>query len=174
METYLLSAIKRFEYYKMLGEGAFDQLTDEQLFWSYNEDSNSIATIVKHLHGNMLSRWTDFLTSDGEKEWRKRDNEFIDDSVTKANMIARWEDGWKCVFDVMASLTPEDVGKTIYIRKEPHTVMQAINRQLTHYAYHVGQIVYLAKAIRSAGWKSLSVPKGKSEEFNKEKFGTPR
>ncbi|HET7153007.1 MAG TPA: DUF1572 family protein [Candidatus Kapabacteria bacterium] len=171
---YLEDAIKVFKATKKLGDGAFEQIADADIHWVPEPESNSIAVVVKHMHGNMLSRWTDFLTSDGEKEWRERDNEFIDDRVTKADLIARWEEGWKCVFDAMTSLKPEDVEKIVYIRKESHTVMQAINRQLTHYAYHVGQIVYIAKAIRSAEWRSLSIPKGKSDEFNREKSGASR
>jgi hypothetical protein len=171
---YLEDSIKVFKMTKKLGDKSFEQISGEEVHWAPEPESNSIAVVVKHLHGNMLSRWTDFLTSDGEKEWRKRDNEFIDDPVTKDDVIARWEEGWGCVFGAMESLTPEDIGKTIYIRNEPHTVMQAINRQLTHYSYHVGQIVYLAKAIRSGEWKSLSIPKGKSQDFNSKKFGSPR
>ena len=172
--VYLEDAIKMFKAYKKLGDRSFEQIGEGDVHWAPEPESNSIAVIVKHLHGNMLSRWTDFLTSDGEKKWRKRDNEFIDDPVTKADVLARWEEGWKCVFDAVTPLQPDDFGKTVYIRTEPHTVLQAINRQITHYAYHVGQIVYIAKAIKSTEWKSLSVPKGKSEEFNREKFGTPR
>jgi len=165
-ETYLQSAIKQFRYYKSLGDGAFAQIEDDDIHWTPEPESNSITVVVKHMHGNMLSRWTDFLTSDGEKEWRHRDDEFIDYSTTKADVTAIWEEGWKCVFDALAPLTPSDLQRIVRIRNEPHTVIDAMNRQIAHYAYHVGQIVYIAKVIRSSSWRSLSVPKGKSQEFN--------
>lgn len=171
---YLNSVKKQFEYYKMLGDKTFAQLSDEQLFWQYNEESNSIATIVKHLWGNMLSRWTDFLTTDGEKDWRNRDAEFENDMVSKQDLLDKWTEGWACLFDALNSLTNNDLDKIIYIRNQGHTVMEAINRQLAHYPYHIGQIVFLGKMMCNDTWTSLSVPKGKSIEFNAEKFSKPK
>jgi hypothetical protein len=170
METYLNNVKKRFEYYKTLGENTFAQVEDEGLFWQYNEESNSIATIVKHLSGNMLSRWTDFLTSDGEKPWRDRDSEFENDIKTRQELFDKWNEGWDCLFDALNSLKEEDWQKDIYIRNERHSVVDAINRQLAHYPYHTGQIVFIGKMIAGPKWKSLSIPKGKSEAFNTEKF----
>ena len=161
--------IKQFEYYKSLGEQTFEQISEASLFWKYNEESNSIATIVKHLWGNMLSRWTDFLSSDGEKEWRNRDAEFHNDIQSKEMMLNLWHAGWKAFLDTLYALTPEDLGKTIYIRNQGHTVMDAINRQLAHYPYHVGQIVFIGK-ICAENWQSLSIPKEGSKQFNTEKF----
>ena len=158
-ENYLKSMHRQFLFYKNLGEKAMAQVDDEKLFWQYNEDSNSIATIVKHLSGNMVSRWTDFLTSDGEKEWRNRDGEFENDIKTRAEVIAVWDKGWECLFKTLDELKPEDLEKIIYIRNEGHTVMEAINRQLAHYPYHVGQIVYVAKMSMTKNWESLSIPK---------------
>src|SRR5687767_3343319 len=132
---YLESVIKQFEYYKMLGEKTFEQLPEEKLFWQYNQDSNSIATIVKHLWGNMLSRWTDFLTSDGEKDWRNRDAEFENDIASKKEMLHKWQEGWKVLLDTLYGLSEADLQKTIYIRNQGHLVMEAINRQLAHYPY---------------------------------------
>lgn len=171
MDTnYLDSTIKQFEYYKMLGDKTFEQLTDDQLFWQYNAESNSIAIIVKHLWGNMLSRWTDFLTSDGEKEWRNRDAEFENDIASRAELLAKWNEGWACLFAALKGLRPEDLDRIIYIRNQGHTVMEAINRQLAHYPYHIGQIVFLGKMLCDANWKSLSIPRGNSSQFNAEKF----
>jgi hypothetical protein len=164
-ELQLESARQQFEQYKALGEKAMAQVPDEGLFWQFNDDSNSIAIIVKHLWGNMLSRWTDFLTTDGEKEWRERDSEFEIEFKTRNEMMDKWELGWACLFETLDELTGPDWDKTIYIRKEPHLVWQAINRQIAHYAYHIGQIVFLAKML-AQGWDSLSIPKGKSAEFN--------
>lgn len=170
---FLESAIKQFEYYKLLGEKSFAQVSDEQLFWQYNEDSNSIATIVKHLWGNMMSRWTDFLTTDGEKEWRKRDEEFENNITSREEMMKQWNEGWDCVFNAIRSLQEEDFGKVVYIRNMAQTVTEAISRQLAHYAYHVGQIVYVAR-MAAKEWKSLSIPKGQSQEYNKEMFSQPK
>lgn len=161
---------RQFLYYKSLGEKAMAQVEDEKLFWQLNEDSNSIATIVKHLSGNMISRWTDFLTTDGEKEWRNRDGEFENDLKTRAEVIALWDKGWDRLFKTLNELRADDLGKIIYIRNEGHTVMEAINRQLAHYPYHVGQIVYVAKIIKSSDWESLSIPRNKSKEYNAGKF----
>ena len=171
---YLDSAKKQFEYYKMLGEKTFAQLSDEALFWQYNDDSNSIATIVKHLWGNMRSRWTDFMTTDGEKEWRNREAEFDNDLTTRQELLDHWNEGWKCLFDALNSLTVNDLEKVIYIRNQGHTITEAINRQLAHYPYHVGQIVFIGKMAAEKGWTSLSIPKGNSQAFNAEKFAQPR
>jgi hypothetical protein len=172
--NFLLSTISQFEYYKMLGEKTFEQLPDEKLFWQFNEESNSIATIVKHLSGNMLSRWTDFLNTDGEKEWRDRDAEFENDIKTREEMLSEWNEGWNCFLGALRALTEEDLEKTIYIRNMGHTVMEAINRQLAHYPYHVGQIVFAGKILAEQGWTSLSIPKGNSAGFNAEKFSKPK
>lgn len=171
---YLESAKKQFQYYKMLGEKAMAQVPEEKLFWQYNQDCNSIATIVKHLWGNMHSRFTDFLTTDGEKEWRNRDAEFENDIETRQELMARWNEGWQCLLKTLAALTVSDMEKEIYIRNMGHTVMEAINRQLAHYPYHVGQIVFVAKMIGSNNWKSLSIPKGNSTSYNAEKFAQPK
>ena len=173
METktnYLESVKKQFLYYKTLGEKAIDQLEPEQLFISLNDDTNSIAIIVNHLVGNMLSRWTDFLTTDGEKEWRNRDAEFEEILITKAELLAHWEKGWQCLFDALNSLQPEQLDEIIYIRNEGHTVLEAINRQLAHYPYHIGQIVFYAKMVKKTEWQSLSIPKNKSISYNSDKF----
>lgn len=167
---YLKSTIRLFEYYKQLGEKSMTQLTDEQLFAQPNADSNSIATIVKHLWGNMLSRWTEFLTTDGEKEWRERDAEFDNDLTSREDMMKKWEEGWQCLLNTINSLTEEDLDRTVYIRNEGHSVVDAINRQLAHYSSHIGQIIYAAKLLKNGGWESLSIPKGGSGEYNKEKF----
>ncbi len=169
-DNYLKSVEKQFQYYKILGERTFEQIPDEKLFWKYNKTSNDIVVIVKHLYGNMLSRWTDFLTSDGEKEWRNRDDEFINDIKNRKEMLAKWEKGWECLFKSINSLTNQDLNKTIYIRNQGHSVVEAINRQLAHYAYHIGQIVFIGKMICGKNWRSLSIPKGKSSTYNKEKF----
>ncbi len=168
INTHYLDEVRRqFRGHKRLGEGAMAQLKDEDFFVMLDAESNSVAVIVKHLAGNMRSRFVDFLTSDGEKPDRHRDQEFeIGPSSTREEVMRWWETGWGHVFAALESLTAEDVMKTVTIRGEPHTVLQAINRQLAHYAYHVGQIVFLAKHLRTAEWKTLSVPRGKSEEFN--------
>jgi len=170
METYLNSVKKRFEYYKTLGEQTFAQLEDDGLFWQYNEESNSISVIVKHLSGNMLSRWTDFLTSDGEKPGRYRDAEFANDIRTRQQLLAIWDQGWDCLFNALNSIKEGDWQKDIYIRGERHSVVDAINRQLAHYPYHIGQIVFIGKMITGSNWRSLSIPRGNSGAFNAEKF----
>ena len=170
VESYLESVKKQFLYYKMLGEKAMDQLEPEQLFIAVNEDTNSIATIIKHISGNMLSRWTDFLTSDGEKEWRNRDAEFENDLQSKDAVLAAWNKGWACFLDALNSLDPKQLSDIIYIRNEGHTVIEAINRQLAHYPYHIGQIVFYAKQLKNGNWDSLSIPKNKSGNYNDEKF----
>ena len=171
---FLRSANRQFLYYKTLGEKAIDQLETEQLFVSLNDDTNSIATIVKHLHGNMLSRWTDFLTTDGEKDTRNRDGEFDASTAlsnqTKEQILSLWNEGWACLFNTLNSLKPEDLSKIIYIRNEGHTVLEAINRQLAHYPYHVGQMVFYAKILKKSEWTSLSIPKNKSNDYNADKF----
>jgi hypothetical protein len=175
METgYLESAKRQFEYYKLLGEKTIARIPEEKLSWQYNEESNSIATIVKHLHGNMMSRWTDFLTTDGEKAWRQRDAEFENDMDSKERVLARWNEGWTCLFKALNDLKEDDLAKTIYIRNQGHSVMEAINRQLAHYPYHVGQIVFLGKMISGTEWESLSIPKGNSKTYNAEKFSQPK
>lgn len=167
---YLEEAARQLRGHKRMAEGAMSQLSDEDFFRTLDPESNSVAIIVKHLAGNMRSRFTDFLTSDGEKPNRHRDTEFIIDSnTTRADVMNWWEQGWKIVFDTIASLKPEDVTHTVVIRNDPHTVLQAINRQIAHYAQHIGQIVFLAKHLKSSDWKTLSVPRGKSEEFNAKK-----
>jgi Protein of unknown function (DUF1572) len=164
---YIEDALSSFRVYKKLAEKALDQLKDEEYFVALDEELNSIAVIMKHLAGNMLSRWTDFLTADGEKPDRNRDLEFvIDPQTTKEAIHAYWERGWQCVFDALDPLRPEDFETRVLIRGKEHTIVQAINRQLTHYAYHIGQIVFLAKHFRSAEWKSLSIPRNRSAEFN--------
>lgn len=170
IKNYLQSAEKQFQYYKLLAEKTFEQLSEEELFRKPHEDGNSIAMIVNHISGNMLSRWTDFLTTDGEKEWRNRDQEFEDIIKTKAEMLKKWEKGWACLFDALRQIDEANFGQIIYIRNQGHTITEAINRQLGHYPYHIGQIVFLGKMLKAASWKSLTVPKGQSEAFNKEKF----
>lgn len=176
-EAFLTSAKKQFLYYKTIGEKAMEQLEPAQLFYAANEDTNSIAVIVKHLHGNMLSRWTDFLTSDGEKEWRKRDEEFEENTSAmlsateqKAALLKNWNEGWDCLFNALNGLSPEQLSDIIYIRNEGHTVVEAINRQLAHYPYHVGQIIFYAKMLKKGEWTSLSIPKNKSTDYNANKF----
>src|SRR4051812_22327880 len=167
---FLTSSVKLFRYYKKLGEGAIAQLNDQEVLARPNEASNSIALIVHHLSGNMLSRWTDFLTSDGEKPWRDREAEFDEQYPDKKTMMEAWEKGWSVLLNTLESLKPEDLGKIIYIRNEGQSVMEAIQRQLAHYPHHVGQIVYQAKAIKGDVFTSLSIPKGKSNSFNSSKF----
>jgi uncharacterized protein DUF1572 len=164
---YLKDAIGSFKAYKKLADKAIEQVNDHELFVTLDEEANSIAVVMKHMAGNMLSRWTDFLTTDGEKPNRNRDMEFvIEEGTTKQAVVDYWERGWQAVFAAVEPLQPEDFEKTVNIRGEVHTIVQAINRQMTHYAYHVGQIVFLAKHFRSSEWKSLSVPRNRSAEFN--------
>jgi hypothetical protein len=167
---YLESVKKQFLYYKTLGEKAMEQLEPELLFVTINEDTNSIATIVKHLSGNMLSRWTDFLTTDGEKERRNRDQEFENDLQTKEAVLDAWDKGWNRLFTTLNALQPDQLSSIIYIRNEGHSVIEAINRQLAHYPFHVGQMVFYAKQIKKTNWDSLSIPKNNSKEYNSEKF----
>ncbi len=165
--SYLEDARSLFAYYKKLAERAMDQLTDEQLFATLDSEANSIALIVKHMTGNMRSRWTDFLTTDGEKPDRNRDGEFETPPATRAALLATWEAGWACVFSALQPLTDVDLSRTVTIRGEPHSVLQAINRQLAHYPHHVGQIVLLAKHSCCENWQSLSIPRKGSADFNR-------
>ena len=169
-QNFLESSIKLFKYYKTLGEKAIDQLDDDDVLKKPNEASNSIALIVHHISGNMLSRFTDFLTTDGEKSWRNREAEFDDAYPDKPSMMAAWEKGWSCLFGALENLKPEDLSKIIYIRNEGQTVLEAIQRQLAHYPHHIGQILYQAKILKGNDFKSLSIPKGGSKDFNKDKF----
>jgi hypothetical protein len=167
--SYTKDSIDLFRFYKHLAERAIQQCSDESLFATLDDESNSIAIIVKHMTGNMRSRWTDFLTSDGEKPDRNRDSEFEEPPKNRAELIAMWERGWKIVFNALEPLTEADLARTVTIRTEPHSVMQAINRQIAHYAYHIGQIVFLAKhftAQSTGSWTSLSVPRNRSGQFN--------
>jgi hypothetical protein len=165
--SYIEDAQAVFRQYKLLGERAMQQVTDEQLFVSLDEESNSIAIIVKHMVGNMRSRWTDFLSTDGEKPNRNRDSEFVDPPTTREALMHEWETGWAFVFSAIEALTDADLGRTVTIRGEAHSVMQAINRQMAHYPQHVGQIVLLAKHFASDHWQTLSVARNRSAEFNR-------
>jgi len=165
--SYIEDALAIFRQYKQLGEKAMAQVTDEQLFATLDEEANSIAIIVKHITGNMRSRWTDFLTSDGEKATRNRDGEFVDPPATREALLREWKHGWVCVFSAIEPLTDSDLGRTVTIRGEAHSVMQAINRQLSHYPMHVGQIILLAKHYAGARWQTLSVARNRSAEFNR-------
>ena len=165
-KSFLESVIKRLSYYKELGDKTFAQLNEKDFHFAPNAESNSIALIIQHTAGNMLSRWTDFLTTDGEKGWRNRDTEFVEQHLTKQQLIDFWQKGWDCLFNSLHSLTEEDLLKTIYIRGEGLLVIDAINRQMAHYPYHVGQIIYLAKLIKNEDWQTLSIAKGHSNQFN--------
>jgi hypothetical protein len=165
---YLEEARRQMRGHKRMGEGAMAQLGDDEFFLTLDPESNSVAILVKHLAGNMRSRFTDFLMSDGEKPDRFRDREFeVSGTTTRAEVMRWWEEGWSCVLGAIETLKPEDVSRTVTIRGEPHTVLQAINRQIAHYAAHIGQIVFLAKHLRSSKWKTLTIPRGMSEEFKK-------
>ncbi len=165
--SYIEDSLTLFRYYKKLAERAMEQVTDEQLFALLDEEANSIAIVVKHMAGNMRSRWTDFLTSDGEKPDRDRDGEFVDPPATRKALLELWEDGWSRLFQALEPLSDADAGRTVTIRGEPHSVMQAVNRQMAHYSNHVGQIVLLAKHFAHDHWRSLSVPRNRSAEFNR-------
>lgn len=167
IKNYLSDAIASFRNYKEMAEKALAQVSDEEFFRSIDDEANSMAVIVKHISGNLRSRWTDFLTSDGEKPDRRRDTEFEMMDETRESLLEFWEAGWQTLFRAVEPLTVEDFGRFVTIRGEPHTICEALNRQMTHYAYHVGQIVLLAKHFRSTDWKTLSVPRGRSDEFNK-------
>ena len=170
LENYHADAVRSFRNYKKMAERAIEQVSDEEFFFLIDAEANSIALIVKHIAGNLRSRWTDFLTTDGEKPDRDRDSEFERAGDTRGSLMKFWESSWQVLFDNVEPLSSEDLSRTVSIRGEPHTVIEAINRQLTHYAYHVGQIVFLAKHLRSADWKTLSIPKKRSAEFNKSMF----
>jgi hypothetical protein len=167
-QTFLDDCIKRFEYYKSVGDNTFEQLEETDLFYRPSPDSNSIAIIVQHMYGNMLSRWTSFLTEDGEKEWRNRDAEFEAMQITKQDLLSFWNEGWNVLLNALKELKAEDLTKTIYIRTEPLVVYDAIIRQMAHYPYHVGQIVTLGKMIKDKEFNSLSIPKGESQQFNQQ------
>ena len=164
--AYIEDSVSLFRYYKKLAEGAMEQVSDEQLFAALDEEMNSIAIIVKHMAGNMRSRWTDLLTSDGEKPDRNRDTEFVAPPSTRKDLMQVWNDGWERIFEALEPLSNKDLEREVFIRGEAHSVMQAINRQMGHYAYHVGQIVYLAKHFAGPNWKTLSVPRRQSAEYN--------
>lgn len=169
--TFLQTALKHFALYKDLGDTTFVQLQEADFHFQPNEASNSIAMIIQHLSGNMLSRWTNFLTEDGEKEWRNRDSEFEAQARSREQLLGIWEKGWQCMFDALVPLQEEDLLKTIYVRKEPQSVIDAIHRQLTHYPYHIGQIVYLGRLIKNNEWKTLSIPKGGSAAYTRQIAG---
>lgn len=166
LQNFLDESISAFRSYKRLAERAIEQVSDDEFFITIDAESNSIAVIAKHLGGNLCSRWTDFLTTDGEKANRNRDSEFIAENDTRDSLTEFWENGWRVLFETLASLNVEDLGKTVTIRGEAFTVVKAIQRSLTHTAYHAGQIAFLAKHLRSSNWKTLSVPRNKSAEFN--------
>jgi len=174
-ENFISSTKKQFAYYKSLGDKSFAQLTEEDLFKQANQQSNSIAVIVNHMHGNMMSRWTDFLSTDGEKDFRQRDQEFESIIKTEAQMLHKWEEGWATVMQAIDSLNPDNIDTVVYIRNQGHTIVEAAQRQLCHYAYHVGQIVFYAKVLKEDGaFTSLSIPKGDSKKYNQEKFSKPK
>lgn len=160
--NFLQNAISVFLNYKKMGEKTIEQLNDNELYYQPNEESNSIAIIMQHLWGNMKSRWTDFLTTDGEKPWRERDAEFENGNLTKQKLLEKWDEGWACLLNALDSLQPEDLEKTITIRGEAHTVIAAIHRQIAHYAYHIGQMVYIAKIVKNTDWQTLSIPRKKA------------
>lgn len=172
--TYISGIIKQFVYYKTVGDKTFEQLTFEDICFQYNEESNSISIIVKHMVGNMLSRWTNFLTEDGEKSWRAREQEFEATYTSKEELIAAWDKGWNIVFNAITPLNDSDMDKIVYIRNEGHTVAEAIFRQLGHYPYHIGQIAYIGKMLKGDQWISLSIPKGNSAAYNQNKFSRPK
>ncbi len=165
-ENFLQSAIQQFKAYKQLGDKTFAQLDDKDFYYAPDAYNNSIAVNITHLHGNMLSRWTNFLTEDGEKEWRRRDDEFEPHPLLRSELLQLWDDGWNVLFNTLHSLSPVNLAQTVYIRTKPVTVIEAIHRQLTHYASHVGQIIFLGKHIKGAAWKTLSISKGGSKQFN--------
>ena len=174
MSLFIENIKKEFFYYKALGDRTIEQLDDKELNWKSSSESICIGQIVKHVNGNMLSRWTDFLNSDGEKNWRNRDDEFKHPLTTKEVIIESWEIGWRCLFDAIEALKEKDLKKEVFIRNMGLTVQEALNRQLGHYAYHVGQIVFIGKTLKNKNWKSLSIPYGKSEEYNSNKFSKPK
>lgn len=166
--NYITSARFQFTQYKTLAEKAIDQVPDEKIYWQYNAESNSIAMIVKHMAGNMLSRFTDFYTSDGEKKWRNRDAEFENEILSREQLKSLWNSGWDCLFNILQNLKAEDLTKTVLIRNDEHSVMEAINRQLTHYAYHIGQIIFISKMVVDE-WMTLTIARNASRAFNSQK-----
>lgn len=174
VENYLISVEKQFKYYKMLGDKTFLQCEDSMLFEQRDDGSNSIAIIVNHIAGNMLSRWTDFLSTDGEKSWRNRDQEFANVLTNRKDLVERWEAGWICLFKALESINNETINTEIFIRNQGHTVVEAINRQLCHYSYHIGQIVLIGKSANGRDWKSLSISKGESESYNADHFNSQK
>lgn len=168
--NYLDSTRKLFAYYRELGDKALAQIGDEHIHWHPSPESNSVAIIVRHISGNMLSRFTDFLTSDGEKPWRDREAEFEDGDANMAKLLMAWNTGWECFFQAVNPLNEDDLGKIVYIRNQGHTVLEALQRQLAHYSYHIGQLVYLCRLLAGENWQSLSIPKGGTQTFNAEKF----
>ena len=173
-QSYLSSTRKQFEYSKVLGEKTIQTLKDKDLFVSLGSNSNSIGIIVNHLWGNMLSRWTNFLYEDGEKTWRKRDEEFEEIIHDQKELVRKWQEGWTCLFNALESINEENFDQIVYIRNIGHTIPEAINRQLCHYAYHIGQIVFIGKGIQGEKWQSLSIPKGQSEPYNENRFSKPK
>lgn len=171
VKNYLDSVIFEFARYKAYGDKTFAQLSEEELHWSPSEDDNSIAVIINHLAGNMISRWTNFLTEDGEKTWRQRDAEFATPPTSREELIMLWERGWETLFSALKELNTSNANGHITIRGEAHSIPQAINRQLAHYSSHIGQIVYIGKMLKGSYWESLSIPKGQSESYNKKMFG---
>ncbi|MBK9254475.1 MAG: DUF1572 family protein [Saprospiraceae bacterium] len=166
----ITAAIKQFKSYKSLGVKTIDLLTEEECYFTHNIADNSVATIIKHMSGNMISRWTNIFTEDGEKSWRNRDAEFVTDKLSKSELLKKWEIGWQVLFTTLESIDESDLQKIIYIRNEPHTVEDAILRQLCHYSYHIGQIVFIGKMLKGQNWVSLSIPLGESEQFNQQKM----
>lgn len=164
------NSVVQFEHYKLLGERTFSQLEDDDLFIQACEDCNSISIIVNHIWGNMMSRWTDFLTSDGEKNWRERDLEFESVINSREEMLQKWEEGWKVLFSALVSVNPDNIDSKVLIRKQEHSILEAVQRQMMHYAYHIGQIVAIGKSIKGSAWKTLSIAKGESAKFNEEKM----
>ncbi len=165
--NYIKSVQKQFNSYKKLGDKTIERLSEKELHWIYNDESSSAATIINHIVGNMFSRWTNFYTEDGEKEWRQRDSEFLKTLKTKEELLAHWNNGWECLFNIIDNLTEVDLSKIIKIRNEEHTVIDAINRQLAHYPYHIGQLIYIAKMLKDKNWESLSIPKKSNDNENK-------
>lgn len=165
-EVFIQSAVQQFRNYKALADKTFGQLKESDFYYAPNEESNNLAVIITHMHGNMLSRWTNFLTEDGEKEWRNRDNEFEDRKLSEQQLLKLWEEGWNVLFDALSALRAGDMDRTIFIRTKPLTVTEAVHRQLTHYASHVGQIIYIGKMLAGKSWQTLSIARGSSQQFN--------
>lgn len=170
MHPFIVNSIKQFEYYQSLGTKTIERLSNEELHYQPTKNNNSIAIIINHMVGNMLSRWTDFLTTDGEKEWRNRDEEFENKLLVKEDLLNLWHKGWNCLYEALKPLTEQDLQTIVYIRNLGQTAQEAIARQLCHYSYHIGQIVYIGILIKNTEWESLSIPKNKSDEYNAEHF----